>query len=287
MIAIISIMAALLLPAVQAAREAGRRAICQNNLRQIGLALLNYESQYEQFPTAEDHGTIKDPGYELSEGFKKDYHCDWTGLIGNWTNYIFPYIERQAEHDRLDFEIRPQEAHADNVEIMQMLIPIFLCPSDPYRGLTVGEPRWQSRIQHYFAVAGPNENNWTPHPDGPCEHFHCCVHDGVFYNDSRTRMAQITDGASHTALVCEVWGRTSVDHDEPDEDSRGMGFHNQVYLIDQPNSRHNVPWRANSFHPGGVHMSLADGSVLFVADSVVLEVFQTYATIAGAEALAN
>ena len=64
-----------------------------------------------------------------------------------------------------------------------------------------------------------------------------------------------------------------------------MGFHNQVYLIDKPNSRHNVPWRANSFHPGGVHISLADGSVLFVADDVALEVFQGYGTIAGAEVL--
>lgn len=282
-ISIIGILVALLLPAVQAAREAARQAQCKNNLRQIGLALLNFESSNQAFPPAEDHGTISDPGY----GGDKPYHCDWIGLIGNWSNYILPQLEHQAEYDLLDFKVRPQISHADNIRVSQISFPMYLCPSDPYRGLTVGYYQVQSRIQHYYAVAGPVETNWTPHPDGPCDHFHCCVHDGAFYNDSRVRFAQIKDGLSHTALVCEVWGRTHADHSDPDVDSRGMGYHNQVYLIDQPNHRHEVPWRANSFHPGGVHFVLGDGSVHFAADAIDLDVFQGLATIAGREVLGD
>lgn len=282
-IAIIGILIALLLPAVSLAREAARRTHCTNNLKQISLGLLGFESANRVFPPAEDHGTINDAGYELSKGFKKDYHCDWTGLIGNWSNYIMPYTEAQSEFDMLDFEIRPQEAHRNNLIVAQMELPLYLCPSDPYHGLTVGEPRWQSRIQHYFAVAGPDENNWTPFHDGPCEHFHCCKHKGTFYNDSKVRAAQVRDGLSKTALVCEVWGRLSENHDAENEDSRGMLFHNQVYFIDKPNSRREVPWRANSFHPGGVHMAIGDGSVHFASDDITLEVFQGFSTIDGSE----
>ena len=93
----------------------------------------------------------------------------------------------------------------------------------------------------------------------------------------------ITDGLTKTALVCEVWGRTSPNHDADDEDSRGMGFHNQVYFIDQPNSRQDVPWRANSFHAGGLQMALGDGSVHFASDDIDIEIFQAFSTIAGGE----
>ncbi len=282
-IAIIGILVALLLPAIGMARESARRTHCTNNLRQMSLGVMNFESAKRVLPPAEDHGTINDPGYELSSGFKKDYHCDWTGLIGNWSNYIMPYVELQAEYEMLDFEIRPQEAHPGNLEVAQKELSLFRCPTDPYYGLTVGEPRWQSRIQHYFAVAGPNEVNWTPFPDGPCDHFHCCRHEGPFYNDSRVRVGQIRDGLSKTAFVCEVWGRKTERHDSPEEDSRGMLFHNQVYFRFPPNANHDVPWRASSFHPGGVHMAMGDGSALFIADDIELEIFQSFSTINGSE----
>ena len=92
---------------------------------------------------------------------------------------------------------------------------------------------------------------------------------------------------SHTALVCEVWGRTDAEHDAPDVDSRGMGYHNQVYLIRTPNTETAVPWRPNSFHPQGVQMVMGDGSARFVPNEIDLIVFQATGTIAGSEVGVN
>lgn len=281
-IAIIAVLVALLLPAVQSAREAARKTHCRNNLKQLSIALANFESAKRQFPPAEDHGTINDPGY----GGDNEYHCDWVGQIGNWSNYILPQLEQQALYDKLEFKIRPQTDHPGNIEVSQWPLTEYFCPSDPYRGLTVGYFEVQSRIQHYYAVAGAVDMDWTPHPDGPCGHFHCCKQTGVFYNDSQVRVAHIKDGLSKTALICEVWGRTDPEHDAPDVDSRGMGYHNQVYLIRQPNSETKVPWRPNSFHPGGVHIVMGDTSVLFVNDDVDLNIFMAAGTIAGSEVVA-
>ncbi len=287
-IAIIGILVALLLPAVQAAREAARRTQCTNNLKQIGLGLLSYEVAHGVFPPGEDHGTQDDLGYVGNYGVPG--HCDWRGKIGCWMNYIFPQLELQNVYDRLDFETTPEWVGGDNAEIMKMTFPMFLCPSDPYRGLVTADASGtgadQSRILHYYAVAGPEEINFQDHPDAPCNGIHhCCKHDGVFYNDSKVRLAQITDGASNTALVCEVWGRTTENHDSPSEISRGMAWHNQVYFNFTPNSAQFSPWKANSFHPGGVHAVFGDGSVQFISEVIELDVFQAMASIAGEEVI--
>ena len=195
-IAIIGILVALLLPAVQSARESARQIQCRNKLRQIGAALLLYEASNQLFPVAEDHGTIRDEGYAGSQ----DYHCDWLGQIGNWSNYVLPYLEQQAAYDRLDFDVRPQTAHPDNIAVAQLPLSEFFCPSDPYRGLTAGYFEAKSRIQHYYAVAGSVDMDWTPHPDGPCGHFHCCRQTGVFYNDSKVRVSQIQPFAHGAGL---------------------------------------------------------------------------------------
>ncbi len=291
-IAIIGILVALLLPAVQSARESARQVQCINNLKQIGLGMLNYEAAMKQLPTGEDHGKIGDPGYGAFGGPYS--HCDWDGQIGNWQNYMFPFLELQPEFDMLDFDARPEWSHPGNSAVMKMQIPMFLCPSDPYKGLTVlgwaGDGRDQSRILHYYAVAGPREGNTTPFPDGACNYSHCCKHDGAFYNDSRVRLKQIRDGTTHTALVCEVWGRKTRNHiSNPrvpggtTEQSRGMAFHTQVYFDFTPNSTRRDPWKPNSFHVGGVHVLLADGSVHFKQDTIDLDAWQALASINGQE----
>jgi len=304
-IAIIGILIALLLPAVQAAREAARRMQCSNNLKQLGLGLLNYEAQNRVFPPTEIHGGTWMTNYRNPYGGKYGLpaqpppnplqHCDWEGSVGMWCNLIFPFIEQQAAYDKLDFEIIPQYNSPDNMDVMQMIFPVLLCPSDPYRGLTTnwGGPR-KARIMHYYAVQGSNEGSRIQHSDqtpGTSTYGHCNRHDGMFYNDSETRMGDIRDGSSNTAMLCEVWGRKYPNHQtiagDPrgGESSRGMNLHTAVYFGYTPNSNRQRPWRANSFHAGGVNMVFADGSVHFVTDTIDLYTFRALATIAGGEVI--
>ena len=285
-IAIIGILIALLLPAVQAAREAARRIQCTNNLKQIGLGLLNYESARKVFPPAEIHARAVHGSCP---------HCCWNCFIGCWENLIFPFVEMQPQYDRLEFGFTPQYDSDRNREIMQGEYSLFLCPSDPYRGLTTPwtNDKDRARILHYFAVHGSNEGSRLPHPDGTsCGTYgHCNGHDGMFFNDSATRISDITDGTSNTAMVCEVWGRKYKNHQgpsagEPDrgaESSRGMHVHSAVYFDYTPNSYRWNPWHANSFHPGGVNCVFADGSVRFISDSIDLATFKAISTISGGE----
>ena len=208
-IAIIGILVALLLPAVQSAREAARRMQCKNNLKQLGLALLNYETSVGRFPPGEVHGGDWDPGYAPSYSSANDNHCEWDGLIGIWNNLIFPYLEQQSAYDKLEFDVRKQWTSTANQEVMKLKFPMFLCPSDPYDGLTtdwgVGGGQNKARICHYYAVAGSNEGSGDAHPDGAQTYGHCNYHDGMFFNDSQTYMSDIRDGSTNTMMLCETW----------------------------------------------------------------------------------
>ena len=292
-IAIIGILTALLLPAVQAAREAGRRSQCTNNLKQLALGIMSYESANGCFPPAEIHGRAI---------YGTCPHCDWDGAIGMWMNLIFPFIEQQPAYKKLDFKAWPQYTAPANVEMMQMPFAVFLCPSDPYRGLTTpwgsGGDNNRANIIHYYAVHGDNENSLLPHPDKTsCGVYgHCNAHNGIFFNDSSIKSAEVRDGLSNTVLLCEVWGRSWPNHQAssppppgfpPDESSRGMNLHTAVYFDWPPNSYHMNPWHAASFHPGGVMAAYADGSTHLIPDTIDMTIFRGMATRAGKEALGS
>ncbi len=292
-IAIIGILIALLLPAVQSARAAARRAHCTNNMKQIGLGLLTYESSCGVFPPGEIHGGTWMPHYRDPYNYQ---HCDWEGSIGMWCNLILPQMEQQPVHDKLDFEIIPQFNSPDNMEVLRMIFPTLLCPSDPYRDLTTdwGGTGRNARTLHYFAVHGSDETTTDTHADqkpGANWYSHCNKYDGMFYNDSDTRIADVLDGTSNTAMVCEVWGRKYWNHQtvpgDPrgPESSRGMNLHSAVFFDFTPNSYHGDPWHAASFHPGGVNVVFADGSVHFISDTIDLATWRGLSTIQGREVL--
>ena len=300
-IAIIGILIALLLPAVQAAREAARRMQCSNNLKQLALAMHNYHQAHSVLPPGEVHEDGSRPGQPPDPGGWFPYpHCHWDGQVGMWSNLIFPQLEQQAAYDLLDFSARPQYASENNKKVVQMEFPFLVCPSDPYRGLTTDwGPGGKARTCHYFAVAGSNEWAVMPHPDGSstAPYNYCSANDGPFWNDSNTRIDDMLDGTSNTALLCEVWGRSYARHQAPSgcagESSRGMNLHSLVYFDTPPNyfvvPTNNCPpykpnpWKPNSFHPGGVQVAFADGSVHFVGDYVDLNVFKAISTISGGE----
>jgi prepilin-type N-terminal cleavage/methylation domain-containing protein/prepilin-type processing-associated H-X9-DG protein len=309
-IAIIGVLIALLLPAVQAAREAARRAQCTNSIKQLAVALNNYESAFGCFPPGEVHGTTDNPGYSASmywggkgaaQGGGDCDHCSWVGQVGIWMNLIFPQMEQQADYDLLDFEARPQSASPGNLAVLKKAYPFLLCPSDPWRGTaTFGNNSGEYHVAHYFAVAGSVRASTLPHLDGALcvgNATDCNATNGVFYNDSRTRIADITDGTANTAMVSETWGRA---HEDPDAVSgppyagsewvRGMGLHAYVFFNYTPNTLVpytppvRSPWAANSFHSGGVNVAFADGSVHFIGDLVSSHVFAAVSTINEGEA---
>lgn len=292
-IAIIGILVALLLPAVQSARESARRLTCSNHLKQIGLGLLLFESAKGHLPAAEDHGT----GSAANMGGQGFYHCGWGVNVGKWATHIFPYMEQQPAYDLLNFDIEWQTRDDGNVSVLQMEMPFYQCPSDPYRGLTRVEDflteRHRSRIMHYYAVAGAFRHSDPFYDPGVmCNGHDCCQHLGTFYNDSNTRLRKIRDGLSKTSFVSEVWGRKARNHDSG-EPSRGIGWHNQTYYDILPNVRIRCPntdsdslqcaepHRPNSFHPAGVDAVFGDGSVHLIPNEIDMKIYQGYATING------
>jgi prepilin-type processing-associated H-X9-DG protein len=176
-IAIISILVALLLPAVNAAREAARRAQCKNNVAQLGLALHNYEMAHEMLPPGVVNPT--GPIQNLPQG----NHT-------SWMVQILPMIEEGAAFAKYDFDAG---AYApENAEVRAMAISIFLCPSaDNTVAGGVGQDEADIALTNY---AGCHHDVEAP----IAEDNH-----GVLFLNSAVRYADITDGSSKTILVGE------------------------------------------------------------------------------------
>src|SRR6266436_5022135 len=182
-IAIIGVLVALLLPAVQQAREAARRTQCKNNLKQIGLALQNYHGDFLRFP----------PGYVSNF----DASGNDTGPGWGWGAMILPQLEQQNLQNSIDFK-QPIEAAANAAPRIAPL-PAYLCPSDSVRPAwpavtrdPIGNPTatiCDVASADYVAVFGISE----PGIDG----------EGVFFRDSGIGLKDIRDGASSTLLVGE------------------------------------------------------------------------------------
>jgi prepilin-type N-terminal cleavage/methylation domain-containing protein/prepilin-type processing-associated H-X9-DG protein len=273
-IAIIGVLVALLLPAVQQAREAARRTQCKNNLKNIGLALHNYHDQNRIFPPGEVHGS--------SAADIANAHCMWEAAIGCWGTAILPQLDQANAYNTLDFSVKPQYASAGNLNVMHMKFPVYQCPSDPYDGLTApwdGVELEVARIMHYFAVAGSielSELAWST----PTLDWHCRPNNGMFFNDSSVRIADVVDGMSNTIMMCEVKGRFANTGTPPD--GRGLHLHAVSYLDRAPNSG-TGPWYPDGFHTGGVQVGMADGSVRFISKSIHIPTLQALATIKGSE----
>ena len=192
-VAIIAVLVGLLLPAVQQAREAARRTQCKNNLKQIGLALLNYESSFRVLP----------PGYIAGTRFidgETDTSPGWS-----WGAMILPQLDQTPLSTSINFAL-PVQATA-NANAIQATLPSFLCPSDQFLGPTfpVGDGLGGSVATvapaSYAGSVGSDATDVSLglNNDG--------LGDGVFYRNSSMRMASIVDGASQTIFVLErAWG---------------------------------------------------------------------------------
>jgi prepilin-type N-terminal cleavage/methylation domain-containing protein/prepilin-type processing-associated H-X9-DG protein len=189
-IAIIGVLAGLLLPAVQNAREAARRAHCVNNLKQIGLGLTNYTARHGGLP----------PGYV--DAFDASVLLD-LGPGWGWSSMILPDLEQQSLYDAIDF--RRQIQHPASATVRLTPVSSFLCPSDAMPHV------WTASTGFVFAAQGKISTNLTPICDVAGSNYVGVFGigepgvdgEGVFYRNSFVRPADIADGLSQTAFVGE------------------------------------------------------------------------------------
>lgn len=282
-IAIIGILIALLLPAVQAAREAARRAQCSNNLKQIGLALHNYENTTRILP----------PGafWECRDGTRK----------GSILVHILPFIEQQSLYDSFDFKakyIDGQRFGGTGEEIGATVVPTYVCPSDNHRGVIETEPHSSHdpvkkvALHNYGASRGPNQlannsacpcsNNWNSFAWGVYEDYDNFA--GPFTRRCTcVRFSAITDGLSNTIFFGEVRPMCSWHHDNGWATSNnGNGYSSTVIPINynscsrdtstSDNCARYCNWNTEagfrSAHPGGANFLLGDGTVHFLPETI-------------------
>ncbi|MBW3540693.1 MAG: DUF1559 domain-containing protein [Planctomycetes bacterium] len=183
-ISIIAILVALLLPAVQSAREAARRTQCRNNLKQVGLALHNYHEAYSCFP----------PSFCITAATRL------SGNNGSWSIHgrILPYIDQANAYEMVRLDIAWDAQLATGVPTLR--IPSYLCPSDPHDMVRTrsGNP------YVYPQTYGFNFGTWQVFDPRTG-----AGGDGVFFVNSSIRPASIKDGMSNTLLAAEVKAFTS------------------------------------------------------------------------------
>ncbi|RUL85379.1 DUF1559 family PulG-like putative transporter [Tautonia sociabilis] len=282
-IAIIGVLIALLLPAVQSAREAARRAQCTNNMKQLALAAHNYVDSWATLPAGMRWGWASTPGYV-------------TSLHGMMPGFL-PYIEQVALFNAINFNVNMFEPQ--NITIHATAVATFYCPSDPTAGqLSDHSSAAYPKMAHtsYAGMAGTWPNNTYQLPPGPgfpngLTHSQFgnvkANQTGLFSVHSAVTFADIRDGLSNTIMfgehangILELPGATAPPGDWGWWTSGAYGdtMITSMYPI---NAYKSIPpyepqgaWAdahimsASSFHPGGANFAMADGSVRFIKETV-------------------
>lgn len=303
-IAIVGVLVALLLPAVQAAREASRRSSCVNNLKQLGVALQNFHAAQRRFP----------PG-----------RGGPAPMVFSAQAYLLPYIEEGSIEGQIDFTLAPTSlviagvpySGSANQPAASQTVRVLMCPTDVGEGRVPGSTFGAT---NYAANAGSGTLNFGSLTRA----------DGVFFIRSNIDFRKITDGSTYTVAFSErqlgngqpqpaasrdnsqsvIWelnnsmpfGPTPCEAAVSTSGSwysqrgakwilgnYGNTLYNHYYAPNSPQwDCMNLPQQmalmtARSNHPGGVNVSFCDGSVRFVVDDVRLEVWRAAATRAGSE----
>jgi prepilin-type N-terminal cleavage/methylation domain-containing protein len=270
-IAIIGILIALLLPAIQIARESARRMTCSNNLKQIGLALQLYHDAHHKLP----------PGWT---GY--DPHTNQPYALGEpgwgWASRILPYMELSNISKNLIHYNLPISDPSNQVARLTV-IPEFCCPSDPTQKTFIDpdDPgQTEMAVGNYVGVFGTQNVH-------ECETMPVdrqCVSDGVFYHNSGITFKDIKDGTSHTFAVGErtmaLGPATWVGAPANDGCGPGMVLGTGAYT---PNSHENDIHNFSSRHPTGTNFLSADGSVRFVSQHLDDQFFRALCTRAAGD----
>jgi prepilin-type N-terminal cleavage/methylation domain-containing protein len=260
-IAIIGVLIGLLLPAIQSARESGRRVLCQNHLRQFGVALHGYYASHEHFP----------PGYLANS---QDYWFPhWS-----WSSYILPYVEEGSAYKALGVETQQfgnGATLAPATAATQRPMSLFTCPSD--RGGALNDQKDFHGKSNYRGVMGNITMLNTDYATAMTEN-------GVIYMNSNISTGKITDGTSHTLIVGEctlssldpghigaIWAGMHGSIAIPDSSNEDICISDAMWWINSdPN------WCINgtglqafgSNHFGGASFCFADGSIHFLRTEI-------------------
>jgi len=270
-IAIIAVLISLILPAVQNAREAARRSQCKNNMKQIGLALQNYHENHRVFPM----------GSGLQSG---------AGAWG-YITYMLPQLDLANVYNVIDFDnpsccnevLAMQNATPPVVDPTSQPYRVLICPTDPQGGVILNHgspnayPCGDLYPGNYLGVSGKQDFSCAGTTTGK----------GVLFSLSSIKFKHIHDGASNTLMVGErglpndrVWGwlicgGTECEHYISAERGLSPG-------LDGPYTS-GIVERFWSWHEGGAHFLLADGSVHFISNNVDYQVYVDLSTRDGGE----
>lgn len=272
-IAIIGVLVALLLPAIQAAREAARRTACMNNFKQVGLAMLNYESAIGSLPQGQAAAAC------------------WNGLASiddsrwAWGGQILPYMEATNLHGLINLDLKPHE----QPDVMRTFVDVYLCPSDPQSRELVDFTTFQNGLEdaaktNMDAIVDSTQY-WC---NGAARVKHISENpDGAFANFSEFKFREFTDGLSNTFLIAEVTGAgagTNAAHNwailNTNDTAGGINGPNTLPGDGKWSYHNNGP---SSFHPGGCHFLLGDGSVHFESEEISASAIGALTTRAGGD----
>jgi len=296
-IAIIGILVALLLPAVQAARAAARRTQCQNNLKQIGLAMHTFHDAHKHQP--QYHASPNDV-----------YTWSQPGPV--WTVLIMPFIEEQAKYDAFNKNVLMR--HPDNAQLVADVVDIYVCPEAHAADAPILDDRADAggnnpnpALGLFYPVSmGPTENDncaFCPEGNRGSDGNYCCQgrnygtldisgepgdsSTGMFGRNNTTRhFGQVADGLSKTFLVgetlpsqCSYAGAFA-----PNFSLAGTTIPlNTFEVCPAPPGCHAVGCGFKSAHPGSAHFVMGDGSVHSVAEGIDYRLYNNLGTRAGGE----
>ncbi|CAN5886865.1 DUF1559 domain-containing protein [soil metagenome] len=321
-IAIIGVLIALLLPAVQAAREAARRAQCTNNLKQIALGMHNYHDTHQVFPAGANS-------------------CCW----GTWVLYTLPFVEQGALYNAWNFGGRSFDTSGTfryagplNATVSSTRVNAYICPSDPQAdnltnigptlGVAPNRRKFATVSQNYVVNYGNTTTDQRASLDNAIYPLSPIQFGGSPFADLHAPgsgqggrrvfgMNTITDGTSSTLLVSEVLvgtGRRLPPYNAP-YDLRGFSWWSSAAVfsglmppnttfpdVTESNSYCIFPYQNNppctgptselprvnfvrSNHSGGVNAAMADGSVRFIKETVAIPTFRALSTTRGNEVL--
>jgi len=294
-IAIIAILIALLLPAIQQAREAARRTQCKNNLKQMGLALHNYESTFTVFPPSSTSAAGSGPWLWPYYGTTPSHPAIH---LHSFASLILPYIDQANTYNAINYNV--SSLAPANRAIASQILPVYRCPSysgldftadDLYTDSTSGVGFDKFALRNYVALGAVTVAELSP--GGAPK--------GIIFSASKTKFRDITDGTSNTVFLTEtrddnamVWidgTGACVMSRWVDETATNPLFggatnginHTPYFEVGTLSNPLNYVYGPSSMHVGGAHHLLADGAVRFISQNISVNTYDALATRAGGE----